>query len=791
MGSKANPYVYRIWPPRKAVRNSSIKDVLKVESIDLCFDENGKSFNTQSYEMMVNPRPTKRPRQLVVRRGAPFTVRLLCSRKFDLQVDTMVLVFSIVPLGKDKATFGSGTESYVLVHPNPDEGISETGELPDDWRAILDDVKEKPLGKAELTLQIRTPSYAPVARWTVQFHCRLDTTDAKSMTEIKDPMYLLYNPWCAEDPVYMEDEASRKEYVLQDSTLICKPSKKGPYMTSWILGQYEANVLDCVLYLIAEVGNIRAALSGNPVLVTRALTGAINSASGYGLLRGNWSGNYEDGTPPTAWTGSAKILQQFYDTGKTVNYGQCWVFGGVLTTVCRAIGIPSRIITNFESAGDHDASLSIDYFVDDKDNAASGMTVDSIWNYHVWNEAWMKRKDLQNPHFDGWQVIDGTPQQLSDGMYKCGPFPVAAVKQGFVHVPFDGDFIYAEVNADVIYWSIGNDQNPPKPLEINTSQVGRDISTKAIGSSKRQDITASYKQPENTKEEREVMKTAMQFSCQRFASAGLAKRLLGHMVNDSNGHEQAIKLELKCDEELTIGSTFQFELIVTCTSAVSSVEASGNLVLKDSDYTGRHVETLKRVPFAVKLEPLESKSILVPLDFKDYSSTASNKTNIKGICTAQVKGSDRTYLKVENFHLTPPAIELTLIEHSLAGPIAVQVALRNPLPVPLTRGRFTVEGSRFTDPLEKKYDLIPVGGVVNFIYSINLTHKGKMVVTASFISNELKNVHGNLTVLLSGEDGEEGENAEEVDTIEEVEKTEEVEKPDKGDRDKVEEDNTE
>uniref|UniRef100_A0A182SRC8 Transglutaminase-like domain-containing protein n=1 Tax=Anopheles maculatus TaxID=74869 RepID=A0A182SRC8_9DIPT len=751
MGANADPYVYRIWPPRKAAKNSSIKDVLKVNSIDLCFDENGKAFSTQYYELMMNPRPTKRPRQLVVRRGAPFTVRLLCSRKFDPQVDTMVLVFAIASIGKDKPTFGSGTETYVLVQPN-DTATSETGERIDDWGALLVDSKDKPQGKAELTLHITTPSYAPIARWTLQFHCRLDTTDAKSMLAIKDPMYVLYNPWCKEDPVYMEDAASRQEYVLEDSTLICKPSKKGPDMRSWFLGQYEANVLDCALYIVSEVGNIRAASSGNPVLVTRALTGALNSASGFGVLRGNWSGNYEEGTAPTSWTGSAKILQAFYETGETVNYGQCWVYGGVLTTICRALGIPSRIITNFESAGDHDASLSIDYYVDDTDNASSSLTEDSIWNYHVWNEAWMRRKDLHNLNFDGWQVIDATPQQLSDGMYKCGPFPVAAVKQGFVHVPFDGDFIYAEVNADVIYWSIGNDQNPPKPLEINTSQIGRDMSTKAIGSNKREDVTEQYKQPENTKEEREVMKTAMQFSCQRFSSAGLAKRLLGNMVNDSNGNEEAIKLELKCDEELTIGLTFQFELIVTCTSAVSSVEASGTLVLKDSDYTGRHVETLKRIPFVLNLEPLESKSIQVPLDFTEYSSTASNKTNIKAICTAQVKGSDRTYLKVENFHLTPPVIDLSLIEHSLAGPIAVQVALKNPLPIPLTSGRFTVEGSRFTDPLEKKYDLIPVGEAVHFIYSINLSHKGKMVVTASFVSNELKNVHGSLTVLLTEEE---------------------------------------
>uniref|UniRef100_A0A182ME92 Transglutaminase-like domain-containing protein n=1 Tax=Anopheles culicifacies TaxID=139723 RepID=A0A182ME92_9DIPT len=744
--------------------NSTIKDVLKIESIDLCFDENGKSCHTSSYELMVKPRPTKRARQLVVRRGAPFTVRLVCSRKFDPSVDTMVLVFAIVPFGNDKATFGTGTETYVLVHPANGTEASENGEPVDDWGAVLVESKDKGKGKVELTLHISTPSYAPIARWTLQFHTRLDTTNEKSMCAIKDHMYVLYNPWCKEDAVYMEgiandlglrlhlhDEASRQEYVLNDATLICKPSSKGLRMHSWFVGQYEPNVLDCALYVVSEVGNVKATSSGNPILVTRSLTGALNSANGAGVLEGNWSGDYDDGVAPTSWSGSVKILQQFYESCEPVKYGQCWVYSGLMTTVCRSIGIPCRIITNFESAGDHDSSLSIDYFVDDTDNASSGMTVDSIWNFHVWNEAWMKRKDLQNSTLDGWQVIDATPQQLSDGMYKCGPFPVAAIRQGLVHLPFDGDFIYAEVNADVIYWSIGNDQNPPKPLQINTGQVGRDISTKAIGSYDREDVTEQYKPQESSNAEREVMKTAMQYSCQRFSSAGLAKRLLGHLVNQNDDNKEAIKLEIRCDEELALGSTFQIELKVTSAS-INPVDVSGVLVVKDSDYTGRHVTTLKKTPFAVKLEAMESEKILVSLNFDEYRKTASNKTNIKAICTAEVKGGDRTYLKMENFHLALPSIELMLIEHSVAGPIAVQVDLRNPLPVPLTRGRFIVEGSRFTDPFEKKYDVIPIGGAVQFIYPINLTHKGDMNISASFISNELKNVHGDLLIQIPESD---------------------------------------
>uniref|UniRef100_A0A182Q5M1 Transglutaminase-like domain-containing protein n=1 Tax=Anopheles farauti TaxID=69004 RepID=A0A182Q5M1_9DIPT len=746
MASKPKPKSYKIWPPRKASGNRSVKEPLCVESVDLCFQENGAAFHTASYEMMMKPRPTKRPRQLVVRRGAPFLVRLICNRHLEPTADTMVLVLSVLPFNSETVCFGNGTETYVLVHAN-DGGNGGPAEQPaDEWGAVLMGSQNKPKGKVELTVSITTPSYSPIARWNMAVHCRLDTTDAKTEFMLKEPIYLLYNPWCKEDAVYMEDEASRKEYVLDDSTMICKPSAQGPRMTSWFLGQYEASVLDCVLYIISEVGNVQSALSGNPVLVTRALSGALNSASGFGVLQGNWSGNYENGTPPMSWSGSVKILQEFFETKETVQFGQCWVYSGLFATVCRSIGIPARVITNFESAGDHDASLSIDYFLDDTDTVTSDMSVDSIWNYHVWIEGWMRRKDLQNSDFDGWQVLDATPQQISDGMYKCGPCPVGAIRLGHVHVPYDGEFIYAEVNADVIYWSIGNDQNPPKPLQIKTDQIGRDMSTKAVGSGQREDVTAQYKYPEGSPEERDVMKTAMKFSCQRFCSAGLAKRLLGNMVSEVSADEDSITLHLKSSEELVLGSTFQIELTVTNRSAVGEVEVTGNLILKDSDYTGRLTETLKKLPFAMKLEAQETKSMVVPLDYKEYSQTAKNKTNLKATCMADVKGCNRTVFTMATFHLSPPAIELTPIEHSVAGPLAVQVDMRNPLPVPLTGGRFVVEGSRFTDPIEKLYDFIPVDGTVQFIYPINLSHKGKMVISASFISNELKNVHGDVTL---------------------------------------------
>ena len=43
------------------------------------------------------------------------------------------------------------------------------------------------------------------------------------------------------------------------------------------------------------------------------------------------------------------------------------------------------------------------------------LDTDSVWNFHVWNEVWMARPDLQ-AGYGGWQAIDATPQETSEGM---------------------------------------------------------------------------------------------------------------------------------------------------------------------------------------------------------------------------------------------------------------------------------------------------------------------------------------------------------------------------------------
>lgn len=182
--------------------------------------------------------------------------------------------------------------------------------------------------------------------------------------------------------------------------------------------------------------------------------------------------------------------------------------------VARAIGIPTRIVTTYSCAHDTQESLTIDNFVDENGNSPEDLNSDSIWNFHVWNELWMDRPDLDKASYDGWQAVDSTPQETSDGIYRCGPAPVGAIKLGDDdRLKYDCKYFFAAVNADILNWRYKEPSEPSEPFKLmckDTTAVGKQISTKAVGRWEREDITSTYKYPENSQNERDAVFKALQ-----------------------------------------------------------------------------------------------------------------------------------------------------------------------------------------------------------------------------------------------------------------------------------------
>ena len=88
------------------------------------------------------------------------------------------------------------------------------------------------------------------------------------------------------------------------------------------------------------------------------------------------------------WPGSLPIISQYLSTNQAVRWGQCWVFSGLLTSLGRAIGIPTRSVTNFESAHDRKpfdnfVTKHWTYSVAGTWQHNSEYDKDSVWNFHV------------------------------------------------------------------------------------------------------------------------------------------------------------------------------------------------------------------------------------------------------------------------------------------------------------------------------------------------------------------------------------------------------------------------
>lgn len=60
---------------------------------------------------------------------------------------------------------------------------------------------------------------------------------------------------------------------------------------------------------------------------------------------------------------------------------------------------------------------------------------------------------------------------------------------------YDAPFVFSEVNADMVYWIVHPDGEKTR-VSVNSTTVGRNISTKSVYGDYREDITANYKYPE-------------------------------------------------------------------------------------------------------------------------------------------------------------------------------------------------------------------------------------------------------------------------------------------------------
>ncbi|KAK7079820.1 hypothetical protein SK128_021525 [Halocaridina rubra] len=706
-------------------------DALTVERTHWYIKDNAKSHNTIKFDL-VHDKKEPKP---ILRRGQTFYLAIRFHKDFDVDKDRVVLNFKFGP----KPSVQKGTLAVVSIQ---NQKFTKTK---DDWDCRIDAGAR---GK-DLVVQVYIPASAMVGIWHLDVRSGVqDTSRSTAMNLFSDTTdcYVLFNPWCKDDTVYMEDEVKRDEYITNDKGKVYVGAYRRSRGRPWAYGQFDDVVLPVAVYIL-ELSRVADTERGNPVKVVRGISAGVNDIDDEGILVGRWDGEYNDGVPPYQWTGSARIIEEFVKNGfKPVKYGQCWVFSAITTTICRALGIPCRSVTNFVSAHDTNSSLTIDKFFDKEGNelegGPDGENWDSIWNFHVWNDVWMARPDLP-PGYGGWQAIDATPQEESDHKMQCGPVSLAAVRRGDIGLNYDAPFVFAEVNADVMHW--GEDPESDwgwSRMKMNSYHIGRQILTKFAGKDDddgdedQEDVVGEYKSEEGSNAERLAIHNAIRGS-----------RRAQQYYEYRKDIKEDVVFDLIDIDKIMVGEPFKVKVVVKNESDEKRT-LSAYLSARSIYYTGVNVALIKKAEGNFTLEPKQSQDIALTVQYTEYWKKLVEQCMMKIYAICRVQETGQTWTDEDDFQVEKPKLTIEAPnEADTKNLCEITFSFTNPLDLPLTQCHLSADGAGLMRPrainLKKE---VPAKGKFTHTIKIQPRIHGERKLIATFNSKELFDINGTKTI---------------------------------------------
>ncbi|KAF0035592.1 hypothetical protein F2P81_013350 [Scophthalmus maximus] len=642
--------------------------------------------------------------ELIVRRGQPFTVTLRLRQPFNPDRHPLTVMAMAGPEPREDF----GTMSYFGIPPSVRPSAKAS------WKLELH--KNSAPHTGVLPLIITPPADAPIGEYIL-------TASHRDEDTLLARLVVLFNTWCPEDGVFLPDEAERQEYVMSEQGIIYKGSGNYINSVSWDFGQFEDDMVKICMTILnvsnnhldnpAEDVSARA----DPTYVGRVVSAMINSQDDHGVVYGKWGGSYVGGRSPSHWSGSHAILKHWLNINcHPVKFGQCWVFAGVMCSVMRLFGIPCRVVTNYSSAHDTNSNLTIDVYHADY-GVRERESPDSVWNFHVWVEGWMKRPDLAvDGKFDGWQVLDPTPQEMSNGIFCCGPASVKAIQSGDVNLKYDVPFVFAEVNADCVDWLVKADGSKLK-IFSDTKKVGQNISTKSVGSKKRRNITDNYKHREGSEKERNVFKYALtrdftideeeeeneveeenEEAMETFDEVRV-RRLVPLQVQVQRQGLLEVRVQRRGTLEVQVskplnGKDVKLDLVLRSESRVAR-PLSINISVQAMRYNGSAVAHIQTEVKEEILQPGKGLSIPVLVLFSAYHKhmVQCDSMKVSAVVTDK-ENPDDVYLAESDVVLLDPPLSIIV-----SGPVrlnhetSVELIFKNPANETLTDCELTVSGS--------------------------------------------------------------------------------------------------
>ncbi|CAC5397823.1 TGM1 [Mytilus coruscus] len=368
-----------------------------------------------------------------------------------------------------------------------------------------------------------------------------------------------------------------------------------------------------------------------------------------------------------------------------------------------------------------------EYILNDKEPIEE-LNTENVWNFHVWNDVWMARPDLPKG-YGGWQAIDSTAQEASDGIYRCGPAPLVAIKSGEVYLPYDTPFIFAELNADRIKWQMDEFGGVTK-IKLSKNSIGIRISTKLP-------IGKPYKHPEGSVEERTAVINANQVS---------SRKGLYH----EEGKPMDVQFELLKKETDPYGKDFEISLKITNNSSETRT-FSGCINTSSMFYTGITTKRVKKLVIEKeKIGANKSKELSLKVTFDEYYNKLVDQCHMEMSCMCQVLETNQTYVDQDTFRLIKPDLTIKMPDNGKIGKMMkVEVSFTNPLPCALTDCELTVEGIGLTKTQVFPQSIVPSNQVFMATVDFLPTKAGLRELIGSFNSRELAMVDGSSEIMIS------------------------------------------
>ncbi|NXV83049.1 EPB42 protein, partial [Atlantisia rogersi] len=609
--------------------------------------------------------------RLVVRRGQPFTITVSFSAPLHSYLKQLKRTFLIAQTGQNPSK-PDGTQIEF-----PISGLGDQRQ----WSAALEE--QDP---CFWTITVKAPANAPIGQYALFLHAPKCHRHLGNFT-------LLFNPWCQDDEVFLGNEAQRQEYILNQEGVIYWGTENAVLAQPWDFSQLEEDILD-ICFILLDVaehhqGDKDHTRRKSPVYICRTVAAMMNCNELRGILTECETGQCCNGTPPSKWLGSSPILRQWIASRcKPVRYGQCWVFAAVMCTVLRCLGIPTRVVTGFTWAHNTDTSLSVDEYYDEDGTLLTQAQSARVWSFHVWNECWMARADLL-PEYSGWQALDATCQEKSEGPSFCGPAPVQAIKDGDTDIDYDVCYFFAAINAKCQVW-IQEADDAFKPALGSTKYTGNNISTKGVGSERCEDITHSYKYPEGSLQEKEVLDKVYR-KTKKLHTTSSSSETQFSSIPTALEEPVNVFIQLQSESSQLLGQDVPLSIEVF---NYSGGEKATHLVLgaQSLQYNGVPVTQLWKEKFDFILKSNEASTLKVFVPCSQYGKELGENHLLRLTATLRDKDS-YVYFAQEEISICDPPLTVEFPENMVQyQPSTAEISLLNPLTEALEKCVIVVAG---------------------------------------------------------------------------------------------------